>query len=103
MVSSGIISKSLKRVALVTSGLGTTYGGIGVVAKSMKAALEPNCKVSVWQHPPFWPRPLRIAKIAGHVFLGSQNPLDLVIYDHVHLAVLHGIVPKFRSVPYVVF
>jgi phosphatidylinositol alpha-1,6-mannosyltransferase len=103
MVASGIISKPLKRVALVTSGLGTTYGGIGVVAKSMKAALEPNCKVSVWQHPPFWPRPLRIAKIAGHVFLGSQNPPDLVIYDHVHLAVLHGIVPKFRSVPYVVF
>ncbi len=103
MVASGIVSKPLKRVALVTSGLGTAYGGIGVVAKSIKAALEPYCKVSVWQHPPFWPRPLRIAKIAGHVFLGSQNPPDLVIYDHVHLAVLHGIVPKFRGVPSAVF
>ena len=103
MVASGIVSKPVNKVALVTSGLGTPYGGIGVVANSIKAALEPCCKVSVWQHPPFWPRPLRIAKIAGHVFLGSQNPPDLVIYDHVHLAVLHGIVPKFRGVPYAVF
>jgi phosphatidyl-myo-inositol dimannoside synthase len=103
MVASGIVSKPLKRVALVTSGLGTAYGGIGVVANSIKAALEPYCKVSVWQHPPFWPRPLRIAKIAAHVFLGSRNPPDLVIYDHVHLAVLHGIVPRFRGVPYAVF
>ena len=92
-----------KRVALVTSGLGTPYGGIGVVAKSIKAALEPTCRVMVWQHPPFWPRPFRIAKVAAHLFLGSQNPPDFVIYDHVHLAVLHAIIPKLRSVPYVVF
>ena len=103
MVASGVVSSSHKTVALVTSGLGTAYGGIGVVARSIRCALEPYCRVVVWQHPPFWPRPLRIAKIAGHVLLGSQHPPDLVIYDHVHLAVLHAIVPKLRSVPYAVF
>jgi phosphatidyl-myo-inositol dimannoside synthase len=79
------------------------YGGIGVVAKSIKAALEPSCRVSVWQHPPFWPRPYRIAKVAAQLFLGSRKPPDFVIYDHVHLAVLHAIIPKLRSVPYAVF
>jgi len=103
MVASGIVSNSRKTVALVTSGLGTGYGGIGVVAQSIQSALEPYCRVLVWQHPPFWPRPLRIAKIAAHVLLGSQHPPDLVIYDHVHLAVLHAMVPKFRNVPYAVF
>ncbi len=103
MVASGVVSNSRKTVALVTSGLGTAYGGIGVVAQSIRSALEPYCRVVVWQHPPFWPRPLRIAKIAAHVLLGSQHPPDLVIYDHVHLAVLHAMVPKLRSVPYAVF
>jgi phosphatidyl-myo-inositol dimannoside synthase len=99
----GLISNSRKTVALVTSGLGTAYGGIGVVAQSIRSALEPYCRVVVWQHPPFWPRPLRIAKIAAHVLLGSQNSPDLVIYDHVHLAVLHAMVPKLSNVPYAVF
>ncbi len=103
MSPSGVVSNSRRTVALVTSGLGTAYGGIGVVAQSIRSALEPYCRVVVWQHPPFWPRPLRIAKIAAHVLLGSQHPPDLVIYDHVHLAVLHAMVPKFRNVPYAVF
>jgi phosphatidylinositol alpha-1,6-mannosyltransferase len=103
MVPSGFASDSPKKVALVTSGLGTSYGGIGVVANSINIALEPYCKVSIWQHPPFWPRPFRIAKIAAHVLLGSQSCPDLVIYDHVHLAVLHAMIPKFRRVPYAVF
>ena len=96
--------KSLrKRVALVTSGLGTAYGGIGVVAKAIKSALDPACDVVVWQHPPFWRRSLRVARIAAQVFLGSINPPDLIVYDHVHLAVLHGSIPKLRRIPYVVF
>ena len=92
-----------KRVALVTSGLGTEYGGIGVVARSIKVALDPTCDVFVWQHPPFWPRPIRVARVAAQVFLGSLTPPDLIIYDHVHLAVLHGSIPKLRGIPYVVF
>lgn len=91
------------RVSLVTSGLGTAYGGIGVVAGSIKRALDPFCRVSVWQHPPFWPRPARIVRVATRLLVGSQNPPDLVIYDHVHLAALHGCIPKLRRVPYAVF
>ncbi len=92
-----------KRVALVTSGLGTAYGGIGVVAKSIQVALEPYCDICVWQHPPFWPRLARIAKVTAQVFFGSLNPPDLIIYDHVHLAVLHSSIPRMRPIPYVVF
>lgn len=92
-----------KRVALVTSGLGTEYGGVGVVAKSINSALEPFCDVCVWRHPPFWPRFARLAKVSVQVLLGSLHPPDLIIYDHVHLAVLHGSIPRLRPVPYVVF
>ena len=91
------------KVALVTSGLGTLYGGIGVVAKSIHEALDPFCKISVWQHPAFWPRPLRVAKVAAHLWFASYTPPDIVIYDHVHLAVLHATIPKLRSLPYAVF
>jgi phosphatidylinositol alpha-1,6-mannosyltransferase len=41
--------------------------------------------------------------VATQVFFGSLNPPDLVIYDHVHLAVLHGSIPTLRRIPYVVF
>src|SRR5438874_13086290 len=33
----------------------------------------------------------------------SFSPPDLVIYDHVHLAVLHASIPRLRQVPYAVF
>jgi len=91
------------RIAFVTSGLGTRYGGIGVVAEMMVSALAPKAKVLVWQHPPFWPRPLRISTILWRAIWGSLRHVDLVIYDHVHLAVLHRIIPWLRGLPYVVF
>jgi len=69
----------------------------------MISALEPNAEVRVWQHPPFWPRPLRISTILWRTFWGSLKRVDLVIYDHVHLAVLHRVNPMLRGVPYVVF
>jgi glycosyltransferase involved in cell wall biosynthesis len=37
------------------------------------------------------------------VFFGSLNPPDLIIFDHVHLAVLHGSISRLRQIPYVVF
>jgi phosphatidyl-myo-inositol dimannoside synthase len=87
----------------VTSGLGTRYGGIGVVAQMIFSALEPLADVVVWEHPPFWPRLARIPTILWRVAWGSLTPTDLVIYDHVHLAVLHGLIPALKKVPYVVF
>lgn len=93
----------LPRVALVTSGLGTRYGGIGVVAQLMTSALQGRAEVIIWQHPPFWPRLIRIAAIVWRAFWGSRRHFDLVIYDHVHLAVLHHLIPGLRRVPYVIF
>ncbi|MGA7566654.1 MAG: glycosyltransferase family 4 protein [Terriglobales bacterium] len=37
------------------------------------------------------------------VFFGSLDPPDLIIYDHLHLAVLHGSMSRLRQIPYVVF
>lgn len=91
------------RVALVTSGLGTKYGGIGVVSQMMVSALQQDAEIVVWQHPFSWPRPLRIPIILWKTIWGSLKHVDLVIYDHVHLAVLHQVNPLLRRVPYVVF
>lgn len=88
---------------MVTSGLGTQYGGIGVVDQMIVSALERDHEVLVWQHPPFWPRPLRKGLIAWRATRGSLKHPDLVIYDHVHLAVLHTLIPTLKQIPYVVF
>ena len=73
------------------------------MVQAMASALEPDAEVRIWQHPPFWPRPLRISTILWRTFWGSLKHVDLVIYDHVHLAVLHRMNPMLRRVPYVVF
>jgi hypothetical protein len=72
------------KIALVTSGVGTAQGGIGVVAKLIVSALQKDTDVSVWQHPASLPRPLRVGLVGGRVFLGSRKCPDLVVYDHVH-------------------
>lgn len=92
-----------RKVALVTSGLGTRYGGVGVVAQSIQSALQPEYAVSVWRHPPSWPRLWRIARVTAQSFIGSRAQPVLVIYDHVHLAALHAAIPGLRRIPYVVF
>lgn len=93
----------LPKVALVTSGLGTAHGGIGVVAQLIVSALQKDTNVSVWLHHASLFRPLRVGFVAGRVFLGSLKRPDLVVYDHVHLAVLHAAIPSLRGIPYVVF
>jgi phosphatidylinositol alpha-1,6-mannosyltransferase len=91
------------KIALVTSGVGTAHGGIGVVAQLIVSALQKDMDVSVWQHPASLPRPLRVGFVGGRAFLGSLKRPDLVVYDHVHLAVLHAAIPSLRDIPYVVF
>ncbi|MBZ5684390.1 MAG: glycosyltransferase family 4 protein [Acidobacteriia bacterium] len=92
-----------KKVALVTSGFGTRYGGVGVVAEAIRSALQPEYSVSVWRHPPSWPRAGRIVRVAAQSFIGSRAHPVLVIYDHVHLAALHAAIPGLRRIPYAVF
>jgi len=91
------------RIALVTSGLGTRYGGIGVVDRMIASALAANHELLLWEHPAFWPRFLRIPAIAWRTGIGGLKRPDLVIYDHVHLAVLHTLIPTLKGIPYVVF
>ena len=92
-----------KKIVLVTSGLGTRYGGVGVVAQAIRSALQPEYAISVWRHPPFWPRVGRIARVAAQSFIGSRVHPVIVIYDHVHLAALHATIPGLRRIPYAVF
>jgi len=91
------------RIALVTSGLGTAHGGIGVVAELIVSALEKDSDISVWEHYAFWPRVARIPAAVGRTFWGSLKTPDFVVYDHVDLAILHTIIPRLRPVPYAVF
>jgi len=91
------------RIALVTSGIGTKHGGIGVVAQLIVSALSDHSDLSVWEHRALWPRFARIPAAVGTAFFGSLKTPDFVLYDHVDLAVLHAIIPRLKSVPYAVF
>jgi phosphatidyl-myo-inositol dimannoside synthase len=91
------------KVALVTSGVGTAQGGIGVVAELMVSALHKDTDVSVWKHSASLPRVLRVGLAYGRALLGSLEHPDLVIYDHTHLAVLHAAIPMLKDIPYAVF
>ena len=91
------------KVALVTSGVGTAQGGIGVVAELIVSALQKDSDVSIWRHSTSLPRIPRIGLAYARALLGSMKRPDLVIYDHIHLAVLHGVIPSLTRIPYVVF
>jgi glycosyltransferase involved in cell wall biosynthesis len=91
------------KIALVTSGLGTTHGGIGVVADLIVSALKKDSDISVWEHHAFWPRFTRIPAAVGRTFWGSLTTPDFVVYDHVDLAILHAIIPRLRPIRYAVF
>jgi phosphatidyl-myo-inositol dimannoside synthase len=91
------------RIALVTSGIGTKHGGIGVVAELIVSALEDHSDLKVWEHHAFWPRFARIPAAVGTALFGSLRTPDFVVYDHVDLAVLHAVIPRLKSVPYAVF
>jgi phosphatidylinositol alpha-1,6-mannosyltransferase len=91
------------QIALVTSGIGTKHGGVGVVAELIVSALSDYSDLAVWEHHAFWPRFARIPAAVGTVFFGSLKTPDFVLYDHVDLAVLHAVIPRLKSVPYAVF
>jgi len=91
------------RIALVTSGLGTRHGGIGVVAQLIASALEEHSDVAFWEHHAFWPRFARIPAAVGRTFFGSLKTPDFVLYDHVDLAILHSVIPHLQAIPYAVF
>jgi len=92
-----------RKVVLVTSGLGTAHGGIGVVSQSILKALASEHAVALWRHPVALPRLLRKGMFAAHALWGSFRKPDFVFYEHVHLAAIHPLLPRVRGVPYGVF
>ena len=92
-----------RKVVLVTSGLGTAHGGIGVVSQSILKALAGEHEVSLWRHPVALPRLLRKAVFAARALLPSLQTPDFIFYEHVHLAAIHHLLPRLSGVPYGVF
>ena len=92
-----------RKVVLVTSGLGTAHGGIGVVSQSIFKALDAQYEVTLWRHAVTLPRLLRKGIFAGRALWGALNRPDFVFYEHVHLAAIHNLLPWLRAVPCGVF
>ena len=92
-----------RKVVLVTSGLGTAHGGIGVVSQSILKALAAEHEVALWRHPVALPRPLRKGMFAAHGLWTSLGNPDFIFYEHVHLAAIHHLLPGLKKVPYGVF
>ncbi|MFI5089223.1 MAG: glycosyltransferase family 4 protein [Terriglobales bacterium] len=92
-----------RKVVLVTSGLGTAHGGIGVVSQSILKALAGEHEVALWRHPVALPRPLRKGTFAARGLWRSLSRPDFVFYEHVHLAAIHHLLPRLKGVPYGVF
>lgn len=95
--------RSGRRVVLVTSGMGTGHGGIGVVSEMIARSLRRDHHVSVWRHPSSLPRPIRIAILGACASWGLLGKPEFVFYEHVHLAVIHALLPGLSGVPYGVF
>ncbi len=74
-----------------------------MVAQLLVSSLERDCNIAVWEHHAFWPRFARIPLVVGRTFLGSLKTPDIVLYDHVDLAILHAIIPRLQRIPYAVF
>jgi phosphatidylinositol alpha-1,6-mannosyltransferase len=92
-----------RKVVLVTSGLGTGHGGIGVVSQSIVKALASSNTVELWRHPVALPRLLRRGILGARAFWGSLRKPEFVFYEHVHLAAVHHLIPGLSEVPYGVF
>jgi len=92
-----------RKVVLVTSGLGTAHGGIGVVSQSILKALAAEHEASLWPHPVALPRPLRKAVFAARGLWASLRRPDFIFYEHVHLAAIHHLLPQLKGVPYGIF
>ena len=89
------------KIAFVTSGLGSTQGGIGVASASMVKALQAGHDVQLWHNDVRFPRLVRQAAVIGKAWT-SEKP-DFVFYGHVWLAAIHAVTPRLRNVPYGVF
>jgi phosphatidylinositol alpha-1,6-mannosyltransferase len=89
-----------RKLALVTSGLGPTLGGVGVVSAAVAEALASETDVEIWRHRADWPPRVRSAGLLVRAMLGSFRPPDCILFTHVDLARLTVMLPFLRDVPY---
>lgn len=91
------------RIALATSGLGATFGGIGVVTEMIQRSLSPLGDVQVWRHRHEANRWVRRASWLATVAAGVLRGRDLVLYEHVDLAAAQLLLPTRQRPTYAVF
>jgi phosphatidyl-myo-inositol dimannoside synthase len=91
-------------VALVTSGHGPTFGGIGVVSQAIHAILRHHGGVRLWRYEQSGHSIARAAGLVARSLseVAFHRPA-FVLYDHVHLSQIHVVSPWLRSVPYGIF
>lgn len=88
-------------ITLVTSGLGSRFGGIGVVSGMLAHVLAQDGHVTVWRHLHRWPTAIRAAALLAQAALRGSRP-EVVLYEHVDLARLHAW-PSLADIDYGVF
>jgi phosphatidylinositol alpha-1,6-mannosyltransferase len=87
-------------MALVTSGLGPRFGGIGVVCADIADAFATDADITIWRHHPDWPPHLRSAAFLARAMAGVIRPPDFLLFTHVDLARVMALLPFVRNVPY---
>jgi glycosyltransferase involved in cell wall biosynthesis len=95
-------SRTTPRAVLVTSGLGTAFGGIGVVSEVVSGALAKTSTLTICRHHHRWPRLLRGTELVAKATTAGFLRPRAIIYTHVDLARIHSLVPTFRKTPYAV-
>lgn len=88
--------------ALVTSGQGPGFGGIGMVSESLARGMRALGPVQVWRHHHAWPRAVRRLALSAVAYARCQT-VSYVVYDHVDLAQLHHHIKELAQRPYAVF
>jgi phosphatidylinositol alpha-1,6-mannosyltransferase len=87
-------------MALVTSGLGPRFGGIGVVSADIADAFAGDVDITIWRHHPDWPAHIRSVAFLMRALGGVINPPDFLLFTHVDLARVMAALPFMRDVPY---
>ena len=89
-------------MALITSGFGPAFGGIGVVSAAIARAMARDVEVVVWRHHPNWPRFLRTTALIARALPALLSPPDLILFSHIDLARLMVVLPFPKKTRYAV-
>jgi phosphatidylinositol alpha-1,6-mannosyltransferase len=94
--------RKVPSIALVTSGLGPRFGGVGVVAAAVADALGSDAKIVIWRHRSNWPRWARPLTLMLRALVAFFRPPDFILFTHIDLARTTLALPLLGNVPYAV-